>query len=77
MTPLEARKRELLLESNLNRKVLQLETGQWQMRAARWSNRFGKAHALGRMATPIAQFFLARKVGPMTRALFGFFTGRF
>jgi hypothetical protein len=63
------RKHQLLLESDLNRKVLQIELGQWQLQAARWNARLGVAHTAWRVVNPLAQFFVARKTGSLLRSL--------
>jgi hypothetical protein len=77
MSDFQTRKRELLLESDLNRKVLQVEFGQWELRAVRWQTRLGRAHVLWRVVNPLAQAFLARKTGSLFRSLWSSFTRRF
>lgn len=62
MTPtLEVRKRELLCESELNRKVLEIEMGQWQLRTARWQTRASTAQKYWSFLGLLAQFFIPAK----------------
>jgi hypothetical protein len=77
MSDLPTRKRELLIESDLNRKVLQVEFGQWELQAARWQTRVGRAQTLWRLVNPLAQVFLARKTGSFVRSLWNSITRRF
>jgi hypothetical protein len=77
MSDLPTRKRELLLESDLNRKVLQVEFGQWQLQAARWQTGLGRAQGLWRVVSPLARIFLARKGGSLARSLWNSIARRF
>jgi hypothetical protein len=77
MSDFQTRKRELLLESGLNRKVLHVEFGQWELQAARWQTRLGRAQSLWRIVNPLAQVFLARKTGSLVRSLWGSIARRF
>jgi hypothetical protein len=66
MTPtLEARKRELLCESELNRKVLEIETGQWELRTARWQTRASTAQKYWSFLGPLAQLCIPAKYSSM------------
>lgn len=76
MTDAQTRKRELLLESDLNRKVLQLELAQWQVRAARWHTPLGAVNIAWKVVNPLAQFFVARKTGGLLRSLWQSITRR-
>jgi hypothetical protein len=76
MSDSQTRKQELLLESDLNRKVLQVELGQWQLQAVRWQGRVGRAQTLWRVVNPLAQLFLARKTGSLFGSLWKAFTRR-
>ena len=58
---LEARRRELLLESELNRQVLRLELEQISIRVGEIKQRFGWAQNAWTWAAPIAGILLARK----------------
>ena len=77
MSDFQTRKRELLLESDLNRKVLQVEFGQWELHAARWQTRLGRAQTLWRVVNPLAQVFLVRKTGSLARSLWSWVGRRF
>ena len=77
MSGFRTRKRALLLESDLNRKVLQIELGQWELQAARWQTRLGRAQTLWRVVNPLAQIFLARKTGSLARSLWSAIRRRF
>jgi hypothetical protein len=58
---LQARKRELLLESELNRQVWRVEAGQLRLKVERLQRGYDWAqHAWG-WAGPVAGFLLARK----------------
>lgn len=76
MSKFQERKRELLLVSDLNRKVLQLEMGQWQLQAERWQKRMGAANVALRMVNPLARLFVARKAGGFLRSLWQLVTRR-
>ena len=58
---LQARRRELLLESELNRQVLRLELEQISIRVGEIKQRFGWAQSAWTWAAPIAGILLARK----------------
>ena len=58
---LESRRRELLLESELNRKVLQVEFGQWQLQATRWQSRLSTVRVASLLVLPALRMFLSRK----------------
>jgi len=76
MSKFQERKRELLLVSDLNRKVLQLEMGQWQLRAERWQTRLGAANVVWRVVNPLAGLFAARKTGGLVKSLWRLITHR-
>lgn len=72
---LEARKRQLLGVSALNRKVLQIEMGQWELQAARWQTRASTAQKYWNFVSPLAQLFIPAKYSSMlgiARAFFNF-----
>jgi hypothetical protein len=72
---LDARKRALLCESALNRKVLEVELGQWHMRTARWEARASTAQKYWSFLSPIVHIFVPKKYSPVlsvVRALFHF-----
>lgn len=58
---LEARKRDLLVESDLNRQVLRLEFDQISLRVGEIKRGFGWARNVWAWGAPIAGFLLARK----------------
>lgn len=58
---LEVRKRQLLCESELNRKVLHLELGQWQLRGSRWEARASTAQRCLSIAGTLGVILLPRK----------------
>lgn len=58
---LQARRRELLLESELNRQVLRLELEQISIRAGQIKRGFGWAQSAWTWAAPIVGILLARK----------------
>ena len=58
---LQTRKRDLLLESELNRQVLRVEVGRMRLRAERFQRGYGWAHTAWKWAAPVAGFFVARK----------------
>jgi len=64
-----ARKRELLLESELNRQVLRLEVNAISVRARQLQSGFSWARAAWQWAAPVAGFLLARKQGKAARVL--------
>lgn len=76
MSKSQERKRELLLVSDLNRRVLQLEMGQWQLQAQRWHRRMGAANLVLRVVNPLARLFVARKTGGLVRSLWQLITRR-
>ena len=70
---LETRKQDLLCASELNRKVLQVEFGQWQLRSSRWQSRASAAQKFLKISGALAQMALPRKymsVVGIARALF-------
>jgi len=58
---LQGRRRELLLESDLNRQVLRLELDQLTIRASKLQRGFDWVQNAWSWAAPITGFFLARK----------------
>jgi len=60
---LQARKRELLLESELNRQVLRVECANIAIEAGRFRRGYGWAQSAWTWAAPLAGFLLARKRG--------------
>jgi len=86
---LQARKRELLLESELNRQVLRVEVSRIRCRVDLYRRRYGWAQSAWKWAAPVAGFLLARKFkktagafakGSMllgaARSLWGYWTSR-
>ena len=72
---LEARKRQLLDVSELNRKVLQIEVGQWELRAARWQTRASTAQKYWNFVSPLVRLVVPAKYSSMlgiARAFFNF-----
>jgi hypothetical protein len=72
---LDTRKRGLLCESELNRKVLQVEFGQWQLRSSRWQSRASTAQKFLSIGGALAQMVLPRKYSSIVgiaRTLFSF-----
>ena len=57
MSPLEARKRELICVSELNRKILELELGHWEVHASHWQSRAQTAFRWWRVASPLLRVF--------------------
>ena len=69
---LHSRKRELLLESELNRKVLQVELGQWQLQTSRWQSRLSTFRVASLVLLPALRMFLSRKSSDKRpRSVFG------
>lgn len=62
---LRERKEELLLESEINRQIIALETGQLKLKAVEWRHSLAKAGAVYKWVAPLAGvglgFFAARK----------------
>ena len=58
---LQTRKRELLLESELNRQVLRVEAGKLLVRAEQFKRGYGWANSAWKWAAPLAGFLLARR----------------
>jgi hypothetical protein len=58
---LQARKRELLVESELNRQVLRLECARIAFEAGRFQRGYGWVKNAWTLAAPLAGFLLARK----------------
>ena len=72
---LDARKRALLCESALNRKVLEVELGQWHVRTARWEARASTAQRYWNFLSPIVHIFVPQKYSSVlgiVRAFFNF-----
>lgn len=63
---LQARKHELLLESELNRQVLRVECGKLAFQAGQFRRGYGWVQSAWAWAAPLASFFLARKQGKAT-----------
>jgi hypothetical protein len=61
LNALHARKRELLLESELNRQVLQVECARLALETDRLRRGYGLARGAWIAAAPLAGFLLARK----------------
>lgn len=61
LTEIRERKRELLLESHLNRQVLRVEYGRLRCRAEQYRRGYYWAHGLWRWAAPLAGFLVARR----------------
>ena len=59
---LDARKRALLCESALNRKVLEVELGQWHVRTARWETRASTAQKSLELSQPHRPRFCSAKI---------------
>ena len=75
---LQSRKRELLLESELNRKVLQVELGQWQLQTSRWQSRLSTVRVASLVLLPALRMFLSRKNSDnRPRSVFGTLWGLF
>lgn len=60
---IQARKHELLLESELNRQVLRVECGKLAFKAEQFRRGYGWAQRAWTWAAPLAGFLLARKRG--------------
>jgi hypothetical protein len=58
---LQARKHELVLESELNRQVLRVECGKLAFKAGQFRRGYAWAHSAWNWAVPLAGFLLARK----------------
>ena len=58
---LQARKHELLLESELNRQVLRVECGKLAFKTGQFRRGYAWAHSAWTWAMPLAGFLLARK----------------
>jgi hypothetical protein len=72
---LDVRKRALLCESALNRKVLEVELGQWHVRTERWEARASTAQKYWSFLSAIVHVFVPQKYSSMlgiVRALFNF-----
>jgi len=61
LNQVQARKRELLLESELNRQVLRVEGSKLLFRAEQFKRGYGWAASAWKWAGPLAGFLLARK----------------
>jgi hypothetical protein len=61
MSGLEARKRELLSVSEVNRKILEIELGQWEVHATRWQTRAETVQRWWRVASPLVRIFAPPK----------------
>ena len=66
MTALQARKRELLLERELNRQTLRLEVDQIQLQVERFRSGGQWLHGAWRWLAPVTGFFLAWKLKKRT-----------
>ena len=64
---IQARKYELLLESELNRQVLRVECGKLAFKAEKFRRGYAWAHNAWTWAVPLAGFLLARKRRKATR----------
>jgi hypothetical protein len=62
LKPLQARKRELLLESDLNRQVLRVEVSRLSFRARQFQSGFGWARSVWPWAASLGGLLLARKL---------------
>ena len=72
---LDARKRALLCESALNRKVLEVEFSQWHVRTARWEARATTAQKYLSFLSPLVHVFVPQKYSSalgIVRAFFNF-----
>ena len=72
---LDARKRALLCESALNRKVMEVELGQWHVRTARWEARASTVQRYWNFLSPIVHIFVPQKYSSalgIVRAFFNF-----
>jgi hypothetical protein len=58
---LQARKRDLLMESDLNRQILRVEIEKIRLRAEQIRRGYGWAHNVWKWGAPVAGFLLARK----------------
>jgi len=67
---LQARKRELLLESDLNRQILRVEVGRLTVRAGQLKRGYGVAQNAWKWALPVAGFLFARKLGSKKAGIF-------
>jgi hypothetical protein len=70
---LRQRKKELLLESDINRQIVRVEVAQVQIKAAEWRHRLLKARTVYNWMAPMAGVGFAlwgmrRKMKPQTRA---------
>ena len=63
---IQARKHELLLESELNRQVLRVECGKLAFKAGRFQRGYGWAQRAWTWGAPLTGFLLARKQGKAT-----------
>ena len=61
MKAIQARKHELLLESELNRQVMRVECGKLAFKAEQFRRGYGWAQSAWTWAMPLAGFLLARK----------------
>jgi hypothetical protein len=62
LKPLQSRKRDLLLESELNRQALRLEIARLRLRGEQLRNGIATGQVWWKLAAPIAGFFIARRV---------------
>jgi len=58
---LQSRKRDLLLESDLNRQGLRLEMARLRLRGESLSNSFARSQGWMKWVAPVAGFFVARR----------------
>lgn len=61
LSELQRRKRDLLIESDLNRQILRLEVDRLCIRAGEIQRRFGWARNVWAWGAPLAGFLFARK----------------
>jgi hypothetical protein len=61
LTESNARKRALVIESELNRQVLRVELGRIRLQTERIKHGYGWAHGGWKWAVPIVGFLLAKK----------------
>ena len=62
LSALRDRKRELLVESELNRQLLRVEVGRIRFQTERLKRGYGWAHGAWKWVAPIAGFLFARKL---------------
>ena len=65
LSALRDRKRELLVESELNRQLLRVEVGRIRFQTERLKRGYGWAHGAWKWVAPIAGFLFARALGSL------------